>query len=157
MGTSINPCDSLIGYVCSRWKKVHPEISTPFRFVEKEVVIPLQRDLLRMIVNPLQTSAMEKVTAAVQNCYVIRRNRLENLQALSEFLANNGFQLPPVSGQPVPSPLELLITLNFRLRIPLLFALRPAIDLRTDDRKILTVMTDMYNLERFAFVSINSK
>ncbi|EEC04403.1 endothelin-converting enzyme, putative [Ixodes scapularis] len=149
MNRTISPCNDFVGYVCSRWKEVHPGISSPFKLVEEEVLSRAERDLLKAVVDPLQTLAVEKVTAAVQNCYAVSVSKAENLHVLNEFLANNGLQLPAGSDQAVPGPLELLVTLNLRLGIPLLLNLRPAIDLRTDDRMILTVMTDTDYLIQF--------
>lgn len=153
MNRTISPCNDFVGYVCSRWKKIHPGISSPFKLVEEEVLFRAESDLLKAVVDPLQTLAVEKVTAAVQNCYAVSVSKAENLHVLNEFLANNGLQLPAGSDQAVPGPLELLVTLNLRLGIPLLLNLRPAIDLRTDDQMILTVMTDTDYLIQFNLVS----
>ncbi|CAN7947650.1 unnamed protein product, partial [Ixodes hexagonus] len=153
MNRDVNLCDYFLHFACGKWKDVFPKDSSPFRVVETKIVYPAQREMMKITVNPLQTLATDKVTAAVQNCYAVRIKRVENLQALNAFLVRNGIQLPPVSGQPVPSPLELLVKLNLRLRIPLLFTLRPAIDLRTEDRMILTFMTDTSNIGQFGYVS----
>ncbi|CAN7942825.1 unnamed protein product [Ixodes hexagonus] len=151
MERGVSSCLDFLQFVCGKWTDVHPKVSSPYRIVETKVVYPAQKDMLKITVNPLQTLATDKVTAAVQNCYAVGIKKVENLQALSAFLLRNGIQLPPVSGQPVPSPLELLVKLNLRLRIPLLFTLRPAIDLRTEDRMILTFKTNTYNIGQFGF------
>lgn len=153
MDRSLSPCQNFYAYVCSKWEKVQPSLTSSLKLIEQRVIRRAQNAMLRKDNHPYQASATGKVMAAVRNCFDVILNKVDNLREVNRFLADNSILLPPDDGQAVPTPLELLVSLNLRLGIRAVFTLRPAVDLRTNDRMILTFITDTFSLGLFAMVS----
>ncbi|CAN8032894.1 unnamed protein product [Ixodes persulcatus] len=142
MNTSANPCLDFFNYACGNWEK-HFGNMTTFDLIGETVLKVGYQRLNKQVVTPLQLSVTDRVVAAIQTCFDVWTRQLDNVKAVTKFLNDSGVLLPPLAIETTLNPLQLMMKLNLKLGIPAVFMLRPLIDLRTNDRLILTFMEDV--------------
>ncbi|KAM7291197.1 neprilysin-1-like [Ixodes scapularis] len=149
MNRTLDPCRFFYEYVCGNWERAHPGAVDTFQVIEQAVLDTVNETIKNARVNPFRRSATERVTAAVQSCWAVASEKQENLAGLSDFLRRHNIDLPPTRTEGLPSPIDVMMKLNLLLNIRTVLFVQPELDLRSQDRMILTFHPNNNLLKEF--------